>query len=888
MATDPNPLGTSVDSAHEVNQHSESRLKLTAYLSANAWQIVHQNLTPAIPPEFRAIGDLPIGSLARNLLSHYGQGIYQHQYKAIAAYLGGQNVCMTTPTASGKSLVFYVCGAESLQRKPSGTILAIYPLKALTDEQEMKWRQAMEQTGTTVKVGRIDGSVQQSQRKKIITESSVVIMTPDVIHAWLMSNLGERGIRNFLANLQTIVIDEAHTYSGVFGSNAAYLFRRLHHSATKLGATPRYIAASATINNPLVHLRNLTGANFKLVGRDEDSAGHRARHLLLANPPTDMDWMTALTELMHHITQATDHQFITFVDSRKQTEQLATVMRRVHEPTPEEDDLNLDVLERLQVYPFRAGYEAHDRKLIQDRLRNGEVRGVISTSALEMGIDIPGLTLGILVGVPYSATSYYQRIGRVGRHADGIILVVGNGSIVSNRIMRQPELLNDMPLAESTLYLENPRIQYIHAMCLARPGGEDETLSGNDASQGLCFHAAFPPSFEALCYQEHVGEVEASFHAMKLEAGTNPNYAFPLRDCEVQYRVETLEHVGPKRELGTLSFSQVMREAYPGAVYYYQTQAFRVVRILFRQHIILVRPERRYTTKPSSIPALIFPNMSPGNVYGALRFHDLQIAETNLQLKETIIGFKERRGPNEFAVSYPLDRNLGLYFDSPRFERNYFSSGVLLSHPSLENNGVQRELLSEILFEAFLLQVPFERQDLNVGTDRFRVSRGDYSEDTHFICIYDQTYGSLRLSSRLMEPEVLRGVLEKALDIATNDSAFEVSAPTLVALQDLCTASATHPVQNDIQDEIDIPLENRVQVIAPGSVGLYPDYHNEEFHVEDVVFTPKGLVYRGKRMSQVGERFETVVVTAPVDKIVAIPGLTELGWYDYDTGEVAV
>lgn len=855
------------------------------FFKANQWQIVRDSFSPGTPPEFTPISELPLSLLARRMLAHYPHGLYRHQSKAIRACLEGQHVCMTTATASGKSLVFYVCGVELLQRKPNGAVLAIYPLKALTDEQEMKWRESLEQTGVSIVVGRIDGSVPMQKRKRIIAESSVVIMTPDVIHAWLLSNLTEGAVTNFLANLQLIVIDEAHTYTGVFGSNASYLFRRLHHAAAKLGANPCYIAASATMRDPQRHLRQLVGVDFHVIERHEDSSGYKARRLLVVEPPETGDMLTEMTNLMHFAVRHTSHQFITFVDSRKQTEHLASVMRRGNEVEADDHEFDLDHLEKLHVCPFRAGYEAEDRRRIQTRLRQGLVRGVISTSALEMGVDIPGLTLGILLGIPHSATSYYQRIGRVGRHADGTIIVVSDGSILSNRIVRNPELLDSMPLAESTLYLENQRVQYIHAMCLARPGGEDESLAAGDADAGLTLYADFPPTFVALCQQERVGEVGQEFQPMKLEAGNNPNYAFPLRDCEVQYRVETIARFGPTRQLGSLSFSQVMREAYPGAVYYYQTQPFRVVRVLFRQHIILVRPERRYTTKPIAIPTLIFPNLSPCNVYGVQRYGELRLAESNLQLRESIIGFKERRGPNEITVHYPLDISLGLYFDQARFERNYFSSGVLFAHPVLEGN-IQRELLAQILFEAFMLQVPFERQDLYYGSDRFRVSRGAFSEGHHFLCIYDQTYGSLRLTSRLMEPEIVRGVLDKALDIAKYDGAFPVDTDTLAALRTLREAVSAEPVPEELNMEPELPPDNCALVIVPGSVGLYPDYHNEEFRIDDVLYTPRGLVYRGKRFSQLSARFEDVTVTVMVDRILPIPGRSELGWYDFDTGEI--
>ena len=862
-------------------------MDVSEYLQNNGWTIVRGVLRPEAPAAYEAPNKLPLSILSKRVLSNYNKGIYRHQYQALNALLEGHNVCLTTSTASGKSLVFYIAGIELLSRDPTSTVLAIYPLKALTDEQETKWKQAMDQTETKIVVGRIDGSVTgRDMRKKILRESSVVIMTPDVVHAWLLSNLGEQSVINFLSKLQMIVIDEAHTYSGVFGSNSAYLFRRLSHLATKLGASPRFIAASATMNNPAKHLQNLTGQEFHVIAQNLDSSGRKASRLLMVEPP-DSDVFTSLTNLMQFITRETDHQFITFVDSRKQTEQMASMMRRNLEPDSDVEEIQYDMLERLQVHPFRAGYESSDRKRIQERLHEGSVRGVISTSALEMGIDLPWLTMGILYGIPYSATSYFQRVGRVGRHAEGTIIVVNNGSILSNRIFRQPESLDTMPLAESALYLENPRIQYIHAMCFARPGGEDDTVTGTGIVESeIAPFAKFPEAFLELSNRERVGEVGKAFQSMKAEAGNDPNHAFPLRDCEVQYQVEMKSSREPKA-LGSLSFSQVMREAYPGAVYYYHTRPYRVVKIQMREHTILVRSEKRYTTNPILIPTLVYPNLSEGNVYSAMRYGDFWVVESNLQITEIITGIKERRGPNELSYHYPLDPSqLGLYFDKPKFERNYFSSGVIITHPAFAGKEISREMLASLIFEAFLMEVPFERQDLHAAHDQFRVSRGAIPKGQRFLCVYDQTYGSLRLTGRLMEPQILRGVLDKAVEIAANDSAFALTPVTMSVLQLLRESVQRDPVQETLAEESPISLENVAVVILPGSIGLYPDYRNEEFRVDDVVYTPKGLIYKGKRLSQQGARFEGVTVTAPVDKIVTIPGRSELGDYDYESGEI--
>lgn len=305
-------------------------MDFTDFFEQNAWRVALEQYIPSVAPAFVNVNSLQISSLAKNYLSEYKDGIYQHQARAIATSLRGQNICLATATASGKSLVFYTTGIELLQRTNNGTILAIYPLKALTDEQEQKWLQAAGNTRANIRVGRIDGSVSKDKRKQIIKKASVMIMTPDVIHAWLLSNLTDNGIRNFLANLQLVVIDEAHTYSGVFGSNAAYLFRRIHHLARLLGATPRYIAASATISDPQEHMRKLTGLDFSIIGSNLDTSGRKARRLLMVEPPSEQNILSSMAQLMRYVVEETAHRFVTFVDSRKQTEQLAAVMGRLH------------------------------------------------------------------------------------------------------------------------------------------------------------------------------------------------------------------------------------------------------------------------------------------------------------------------------------------------------------------------------------------------------------------------------------------------------------------------------------------------------------------------------------------------------------------------------
>ncbi|MCD6298239.1 MAG: hypothetical protein J7M30_13920 [Deltaproteobacteria bacterium] len=263
----------------------------------------------------------------------------------------------------------------------------------------------------------------------------------------------------------------------------------------------------------------------------------------LVEPPDTKDLLSILSEFMEFIAKNTEHRFISFVDSRKQVEYITSITSRSKLKDDDQDSFEYDHLQKLSILPYRAGYEANDRNTIQKRLSEGTLSGVVSTSALELGIDIPFLTLGILFGVPHSATSFYQRIGRIGRHSKGEIIVINKGDIYSENIFRNPKQLLNMPLSEGTLYVENRRMQYIHALCLARQGGEHDQIysfiNGN-CNKKVSFESSinWPAGFLELCESERIGVIPTELQNMKAEAGDDPNHTFPLRDVDVQFSVE--------------------------------------------------------------------------------------------------------------------------------------------------------------------------------------------------------------------------------------------------------------------------------------------------------------------------------------------------------------
>jgi DEAD/DEAH box helicase domain-containing protein len=785
-------------------------------------------------------------------------------------------------------MVFYSVIIEQLSVDPSSKVLAVYPLKALGREQEERLGLALQAAGINALVRRIDGQVPSHCRLGMLKEASVLIATPDIIHAWLLSSVGESAVRGFLKRLRLVIVDEVHHYTGVFGSNAAFLFRRVQHLCALLGASLRYITASATIADPGEHLQKLLGATFTIIGPEADSSPRQPVKLLLVTPPNTQDLMSSVSALFKHLATDPSNKFIAFVDSRKQVEYLSAILAR-SDDGKDEKAFDLDHLQRMNVLPFRAGYEVEDRNKIQDRISSGRMRGVISTSALELGIDVPHLTTGVLVGVPPSQTSLMQRIGRIGRHSPGVVIIVNRGDLQDEQAFRDADDFMSRPLTRSSLYLENQRIQYLHALCLARHGGEHDQIREalklpDEDFQSQC---EWPAGFLELCRKERIGEVVADLQPMKMEAGDDPNHVFPLRDVESQFQVELKQGL-TLQSLGSLSHAQVLREAYPGGIYYCVGRPYRVYRIYQQTKKIQVRQESYYTTKPQFLPTLVFPNISPGNVHFGVRFGDLTVIDCNLQIREILTGYTERRGPNEFPVYYPMSfAETGVSFDLPRFTRNYFTTGIVITHPALSSAGVRAEDCAQLLLEAFLSLVPFERQDLGAAADKHRADKPPITQGQMFIALHDQTYGSLRLASGLTRLELLRSVFDQVLKMAETSN---------LAQDDATTWNALNLIRGSI-DEQPSPLAyaagpstavsgSTITVILPGSKGLNIRRNNEEFMVDRAFYSPKvqGLAYKGKHL---GTTDEDVVEIVPVDFIESIPGESKLGRYDVESGEIS-
>ena len=396
--------------------------------------------------------------------------LYAHQRAAWNAAERGENVMVTTGTASGKTLAFNLPVLDRVARAPKTRALYLYPTKALAQDQ---FRTLSGYRIPRLKPAIYDGDTPTDQRWQIRKWSNVILTNPDMLHVGVLPNHDRWG--DVLANLRYVVIDEAHVYRGVFGSHVANVLRRLRRLARIYGSEPQFLLASATISNPGELGAELLGERVTVIG--DDAAPRTERTIVLWNPPLlDPEFglrASALAEAARLQAMFVDRglRTLTFAKSRKAAE-------LIHRFTAERlgDDARLS--------PYRAGYTAQERRTIEQRLKDGDLLGVSTTNALELGIDVGLLDCVISVGFPGTVSSLRQQWGRAGRRGNGLAVLVAGEDALDQFFMREPDKLLGRRVEAAILDHTNPRVLAGHVRSAAYEApitGGDAALLGSEA-----------------------------------------------------------------------------------------------------------------------------------------------------------------------------------------------------------------------------------------------------------------------------------------------------------------------------------------------------------------------------------------------------------------------
>ena len=427
-------------------------------------QIVHVERIPGRKARYGTL-DRPLHPQVERALRHMGiTRFYTHQAQAINAARAGHNVIVTTGTASGKTLCYNVPVLEALAEDWRARALYLYPTKALAQDQLRALRALTEHEFPNMMFGPYDGDTPTRTRARLRQEAQIVLTNPDMLHVGILPH--HTLWASFLRGLRYVVIDEAHTYRGIFGSQVALVLRRLWRLCAHYGSTPRIIAASATIANPGEHFRLLTGAEAVVVS--DDGAPRGPRTFVLWNPPViepalqlrrspNSEATRLITALMVERVRT-----IAFARARRIVELILKYVR--HALKREAPDL----ADRVAAY--RAGYRAEDRRAIERRLFSGELLAVIATTALELGIDIGDMDASVLVGFPGTVASMWQQAGRAGRRGDtpSFSALIAYDNPMEQYFMRNPQDLFGRPIENALLNPNNEHILRMHLPCAAR------------------------------------------------------------------------------------------------------------------------------------------------------------------------------------------------------------------------------------------------------------------------------------------------------------------------------------------------------------------------------------------------------------------------------------
>ena len=398
--------------------------------------------------------------------------LFEHQAEAWSAAARGEHVAVTTGTASGKTLAFNLPVLDAIARDPKTRALYLYPTKALAQDQ-VRSLTALGVPG--VRPAIYDGDTPVAERRQVRTWANAILSNPDMLHLGVLPHHDRWG--DVLANLEYVIVDEAHVYRGVFGSHVANVLRRLRRLATVYGSEPQFLLASATIANPGELARSLTGLDATVVAGD--SAPRAERTIVLWNPPVTDEELnlraSALGEGARLLAELVERGLRTlcFAKSRRSAELIHRFAL---------DRLGRDYAELLS--PYRAGYTPAQRRDIERRLGSGELLGVSATDALELGIDVGLLDCVISVGFPGTVASLRQQWGRAGRQDHGLAVLVASDDALDQYFMREPQALLGRPVEAAILDHANPRVLDGHVLSAAYEGpidDDDRATLGDEA-----------------------------------------------------------------------------------------------------------------------------------------------------------------------------------------------------------------------------------------------------------------------------------------------------------------------------------------------------------------------------------------------------------------------
>lgn len=709
-------------------------------------------LDEVTPARVGAYAPIPeeVAPQVREALRRRGiEQLFSHQAEAYQLARSGRSLVIATPTASGKSLCYNLPLLDRFAREPQARALYLFPTKALSRDQEESLRVFMREAGLEHGAITFDGDTPGDARRAARERSGVVLTNPDMLHTGILPH--HANWARLFSNLRYVVIDELHTYRGVFGSHLANVLRRLQRVAAFHGSNPVFVMASATIGNPKAHAERMLGREVSLVSESGAPAGER--RVMVYNPPVvnaelgiRASYLKSAVRLVSDLVRA-EVSTLLFGQSRNNIEVMLKYLR---------DQFIADKLDPNLIQGYRGGYLPGTRRATEAAMRAGEVRCVVATNALELGIDIGSLDAVVCAGYPGSVAALMQRFGRAGRRGAGsLALLVTSSAPLDQYLASDPKYLTGAPVEHARIDPDNVEILVQHLKCAAfeLPFEEGDTFgdvpaeSTTDALGFLAQHEVVHPTPGP--------QGKKMFH---WSADAYPANHVSLRS--VGWDNVVIIELGTDRTLAEMDFRSAHTMLHEQAIYQHEAEQYQVERFDYDNHKAYVRKvEPDYFTDAMTYVRVNVIQQDQG----AALSPDLQAGMGEVSVIEKVVGYKK--------IKYHTHENVG-YGDVRLPEMQMHTTSLWLTVPEsvVRSMGAPRPAvidalrgLASALRTVACVGLMIDPRDLGKTLGSKDDADGPPSKDGSVgfdptIFLYDNIPGGVGLAARLFDlrEELLR------------------------------------------------------------------------------------------------------------------------------------
>lgn len=529
---------------------------------------------PAQPAQWAPFPNSLQPKLVSSLQERGISQLYAHQSSAIEASLNDENVCVVTPTASGKTLCYNAPVLNRLIENSNARALYLFPTKALSQDQVHELKSTIDTLDVKIGTFTFDGDTPASARKAVRSAGHIVVTNPDMLHSGILPH-HTIWIRLF-ENLEFVVIDELHHYRGVFGSHLANVIRRLKRICEFYGSSPKFICCSATIANPKELAEKVIAEPVTLISNN--GAPHGERHFLFYNPPVVNAELGIRKSVVKEVSRLASHflskdvQSIVFARSRLRVEILTTYLKDAVKKLGKSTEL---------VKGYRGGYLPTERRAIEKGLRDGDIMAVVSTNALELGIDIGSLDVCIMTGYAGNIASTWQQAGRAGRRSNtALVILVASSAPLDQYIINHPEYFFEQSPEHATIDPNNLSIMTSHIKCAAfeLPFLDDESFGIDQVS-----------TQEILAFLEEHRVIRHVKNKWHWSEDTYPAEEVSLRTA-APGNVVILDTSDHGRVIGEIDIFAAPTEVYENAIYIHQSAQYTIDKLDLEDRKAYARP----------------------------------------------------------------------------------------------------------------------------------------------------------------------------------------------------------------------------------------------------------------------------------------------------------